>query len=50
MKQDEELTDSIWVIPEQKLQRESWRILLHQPTDQEVYERKQAKLLREIFE
>lgn len=42
--------NSIWVIPDSELQSESWRLLLRQPSEQEIYEKKQQKILREIFQ
>jgi hypothetical protein len=44
------MKDSIWVTPMEELSKESWRILLRQPSEQEIYKKKQAKLLKEIFE
>jgi hypothetical protein len=41
--------NSIWVIPDSELISESWRLLLRQPSEQEIYEKKQQKILREIF-
>lgn len=50
MKQDEELTDSIFITSERELQSESWRIMLNQPTEKERYEKKQKQILKEIFD
>lgn len=43
------MNDSIWTIPDEELQSESWRLLLRQPSEKEIYEKKQEKILREIF-
>jgi hypothetical protein len=43
-------TESIWVFPTKELADESWRLLLRQPSEQEIYEKKQQKILKEIFQ
>ena len=43
----------VFTIPDEELQNESWRIMLHQESEEEKFEReyqeKQKKIIQEIF-
>ena len=40
----------VFTIPDEELQRESWRLLLRQESEEEKFKRKQKEILEEIFE
>jgi len=42
--------NSLFLTPQRKLAKESWRLLLRQKTDKELFMEKQKKILQEIRE
>ena len=40
----------IFTILDEELQSESWRLLLRQKSEEELYQEKQDKIIKEIFE
>jgi hypothetical protein len=39
----------IFVIPDEELQSESWRLMLRQESEEDKFKRKQKEILEEVF-
>jgi len=40
---------SIFTIPDEELQSESWRLMLRQESEEEKFKRKQKEIIEEVF-
>ena len=40
----------VFIIPDEELQSESWRLLLRKESEEEKYARKQKEIIEEVFE